>query len=334
MYGRPITKSCGQLMFNDNDKVCDWPANVMRDRPMCDPDNKQIATTETSLVTKQKEQIKSFSSGVSKPKTERGGQREISLPPKGQNNIESNPKTDKKMPFAPGIQQPEMFSQTIENFENKKDTSREQKEIHSPEINQATNSIIDSKAKGSRTKWTVARVRPVKPVKPGKPGKPVQPATTAKPRKQLRSLGMGKDVTKLTSGKSTNNKIRSSRKLFIRNNQEALRRRRQFLRSKVNGNGVIDQNNTVKEETMIEKATQTETEKSSNIESKLEKITEFSQSLETEVHNSGETNNQEKQPRRLEDSGFKRTSQEGARLATIRREMLKKIRSSLGGGEA
>merc|ERR1739838_476570 len=50
MYGRPITKSCGELMFNHKDKVCDWSANVMKYRPECDPDNKEIAGTDPGLV--------------------------------------------------------------------------------------------------------------------------------------------------------------------------------------------------------------------------------------------------------------------------------------------
>merc|ERR1739838_1064458 len=221
MYGRPITKSCGALMFNDNDKVCDWPANVMKYRSECDPDKKKIAGTDPGLVKSKEESNENVFSDFSEPKKERKGQREISLPLKGQNDIKTtNSKTVKKMPFVPGIQQPNMVSPPKGKSINAIDTSsnpREQKEMASPNENQITNSKVDFQAKGSDTKWTVARVRPAKP------------AATAKPRKQLRNLGMKKDVTKMGSGKSTKDVIRSSRRFFMRKNQEALRRRRQFF---------------------------------------------------------------------------------------------------------
>merc|ERR1711892_801959 len=100
-----------------------------------------------------------------------------------------------------------------------KDTAREQKEISSHESQAVPVSYIQEK-QGSNTRWTVSRVRPVTP----------DQAKISK--KQPRKLGMKKDVTKMGSGESKKSKVRSSRRFFIRNNNKALRKRRQFLRSK------------------------------------------------------------------------------------------------------
>merc|ERR1712106_489555 len=219
MYGRPITKSCGQLMFNDLDKVCDWPANVMKYRPECDPDKKQMVVSNKIEDNDVKIEATTdvLKNEFTKPKKNRQGQREINLEPQQANSIFDKNEFEKKMKFVPGIQQPEMSLESLPKLE--KDTAREQKEISSHESQAVPVSYIQEK-QGSNTRWTVSRVRPVTP----------DQAKISK--KQPRKLGMKKDVTKIWSGESKKSKVRSSRRFFIRNNNKALRKRRQFLRSK------------------------------------------------------------------------------------------------------
>merc|ERR1739838_438599 len=121
MYGKPITKSCGELMFNHKDKVCDWPANVMKYRSECDPG--------MQAAPKQSKNDSEESFKFPKATKERKGQRKLSIQEDGQNvKLESN----FKMPFVPGIQQPQFTSQVSDRSKESMQTlrnSREEKEI-------------------------------------------------------------------------------------------------------------------------------------------------------------------------------------------------------------
>jgi len=128
----------------------------------------------------------------------------------------------------------------------------------------------------------------------------------------LRKLGI-----KMDSQPSSNDNFRSSRKMFIKKNQEAVKRRRQFLASENENTGQSG-------------STKLSIKKKLKEDIPSEKISELSES-ETGSINSEKIQSQEKQPRKLEAPSFVRSSQEGAKLATVRREILSKVRSSVGG---